>query len=292
MRLAMSRQALVHASGVLVIGLSSLLVVFHPFDSPGAYALAFNLILLAAVLWGVGLGIWTHQEPLINLSLLFFALQVMARYFDFFFSLFDRSLVFIGAGALFSSAAGSPSVRVVCSSRDAHGNGRGRCLTRLGDRSSSPPCFRSSRSLRFRVRELMIQTGREYVLDTRPVDPRDIFRGDYVALRYEISSLNYCCYQVGDTIYVTLEERDGVWHASGHEHEPPSDAQPFIRGQVGRIPAGSGRPIDVEYGIESYFVPEEPARHEARIRQANGQVRVRVHGPPSGTAVIKELVVE
>jgi uncharacterized membrane protein len=99
-RLGINRQGLVHALGVLVIGLSSLMVVFHPFDSPGAYALAFNVILLAAVLWGVGLGIWTRQEPLINLALIFFALQVMARYFDFFFSLFDRSLVFIGAGTL------------------------------------------------------------------------------------------------------------------------------------------------------------------------------------------------
>ncbi len=100
MRLGATRQTMVHGMGVVLIWLSSLLVVFHPFDSPGAYALAFNLVLLATVIWGVGLGIWMRQEPLINLSLIFFALQVMARYFDFFFALFDRSLVFIGAGVL------------------------------------------------------------------------------------------------------------------------------------------------------------------------------------------------
>jgi len=100
MRLGATRQTVVHGIGVILVWLSSLLVVFHPFDSPGAYALAFNLVLLATVIWGVGLGIWTRQEPLINLSLIFFALQVMARYFDFFFALFDRSLVFIGAGVL------------------------------------------------------------------------------------------------------------------------------------------------------------------------------------------------
>src|SRR5215203_181088 len=100
MRLGATRQTVVHGIGVILIWLSSLLVVFHPFDSPGAYALAFNLVLLATVIWGVGLGIWMRQEPLINLSLIFFALQVMARYFDFFFALFDRSLVFIGAGVL------------------------------------------------------------------------------------------------------------------------------------------------------------------------------------------------
>jgi uncharacterized membrane protein len=99
-RAASQRQAIFHGLGITLIWLSSLLVVFHPFDSPGAYALVFNLVLLAAIVWAVSLGIWTRQEPLINLALIFFALQVLARYFDFFFALFDRSLVFIGAGIL------------------------------------------------------------------------------------------------------------------------------------------------------------------------------------------------
>ena len=141
------------------------------------------------------------------------------------------------------------------------------------------------------VRELMVQTGREYVLDTRPVDPRDLFRGDYVVLRYDISSLNYCCYEVGETIYVMLEERDGVWRADGHEHQPPTEARPFIRGQVSRVSSVSGRSLDAEYGIESYFVPEGTGRDiEAKIRQGNGQVRVRIAVDPSGTAVIKDLI--
>ena len=141
------------------------------------------------------------------------------------------------------------------------------------------------------VRELMVQTGREYVLDTRPVDPRDLFRGDYVVLRYDISSLNYCCYEVGETIYVMLEERDGVWRADGHEHQPPTEARPFIRGQVSRVSSVSGRSLDVEYGIESYFVPEGTGRDiEAKIRQGNGQVRVRIAVDSFGTAVIKDLL--
>lgn len=110
------------------------------------------------------------------------------------------------------------------------------------------------------VREMMIQTGREYVLETRPVDPRDVFRGDYVTLRYEISTLSYCCYQVGDAIYVLLDERDAVWRPDGQEHDEPTDGPPFIRGEVTRVSAGSRQSIDVEYGIESYFVPEGTGR--------------------------------
>lgn len=140
------------------------------------------------------------------------------------------------------------------------------------------------------VREGMIQTGREYVLETRPVDPRDVFRGDYVILRYDISSLNYCCYQAGETIYVMLEERNGVWHADGHDRQPPTDGRPFIRGQVTRVPTENGRPIDVTYGIESYFVPEGQGRAiEEQIRQPNSQVRVRVTVNGRGEAVIRGL---
>jgi len=38
--------------------------------------------------------------------------------------------------------------------------------------------------------EANLAFGKSVVLQTAPVDPRDIFRGDYVVLRYEISTLS------------------------------------------------------------------------------------------------------
>jgi uncharacterized membrane protein len=91
---------IVRAIGLVTILMASLLVPLHPFGSADAYAIVFNLVLLGTVLWCIVLGIWSRQEGLITLSLVFFAFQILARYFDFFFSLFDRSLVFIGAGVV------------------------------------------------------------------------------------------------------------------------------------------------------------------------------------------------
>jgi uncharacterized membrane-anchored protein len=39
-------------------------------------------------------------------------------------------------------------------------------------------------------KDSLLKSGREITLPVKPVDPRDIFRGDYVTLGYDISSLN------------------------------------------------------------------------------------------------------
>ncbi|MFA6177031.1 MAG: GDYXXLXY domain-containing protein, partial [Phycisphaerae bacterium] len=38
-------------------------------------------------------------------------------------------------------------------------------------------------------RENVLRTGKTIYLRTVPIDPRDLFRGDYVRLQYEISNI-------------------------------------------------------------------------------------------------------
>lgn len=60
----------------------------------------FNLVLFAAVIGLVVLGVQRRDELMINLGLLFFVVAVVTRYFDFFFDLLDRSIFFIVGGLL------------------------------------------------------------------------------------------------------------------------------------------------------------------------------------------------
>lgn len=60
-------------------------------------------------------------------------------------------------------------------------------------------------------KEFTLRTGQEILLKTVPVDPRDLFRGDYVILRYDISTINTDSlgnkgseFRENDTIYVVL----------------------------------------------------------------------------------------
>ena len=39
------------------------------------------------------------------------------------------------------------------------------------------------------ARAAVLRDGREVVLKVEPIDPRDLLRGDYVWLRYEVSSV-------------------------------------------------------------------------------------------------------
>lgn len=95
-------------AGVIAVGLSSLLVVFHPFQYPAQYGIAFNVALVIAILWAVIVGLWSRRESFINIGELFFVLLVFGRYFDFSFRLLDDpSLVFIGAGLLLLLLLGS-----------------------------------------------------------------------------------------------------------------------------------------------------------------------------------------
>lgn len=108
-------------------------------------------------------------------------------------------------------------------------------------------------------------TGEDVLLKTRPVDPRDLFRGDYVILSYEINSLNVDTlvgdnsFNVGDTIYVDLSENGTYYDAIG-VYKTPIDSL-YIKGEVTSLRSSR---ISVVYGVESYFVPEGTGRQIER----------------------------
>jgi len=87
-------------------------------------------------------------------------------------------------------------------------------------------------------REYWIATGDKVVLKTTPVDPRDIFRGDYVNLTYEITNLLLDSqsqkpdFLPGQPIYVNFDTAaDGTSFAASVSKERQASGQ-FIQGRV------------------------------------------------------------
>lgn len=87
-------------------------------------------------------------------------------------------------------------------------------------------------------RQYWVSTGERILLRTAPVDPRDIFRGDYVQLSYEITNLDLDMFSVkegfkpNEKIYVVLEKyADGTFKASSLSKSQPSGGK-FIQGRV------------------------------------------------------------
>jgi len=87
-------------------------------------------------------------------------------------------------------------------------------------------------------RQYWVATGERVLLRTAPVDPRDIFRGDYVSLRYDISTLDLDglgakgSFKPNERVYVLLEKtQDGVFSAVSVSRGLPSGKR-FIQGRV------------------------------------------------------------
>ena len=126
--------------------------------------------------------------------------------------------------------------------------------------------------------EVALATGTEVTLRTVPVDPLDLFRGRYVTLRYEISSLEPPPgTHRGDRVYVPLRRDGEHWTGDVAVREQPDDG-PFIRGTVS--------PSGITYGIETYYADEDEAR---RLEGRAGELVVRVALDGDGRARISGI---
>lgn len=90
-----------------------------------------------------------------------------------------------------------------------------------------------------------------YLLETHPVDPRDLLRGDFVILGYDIGELpvEYDPAQFpGGQAFVTLEPVGEFWKIQNVTPTRPATDSPVLRARL--------QHRRLIYGIEKYFVPE------------------------------------
>ncbi|MEW6150931.1 MAG: GDYXXLXY domain-containing protein [Bradyrhizobium sp.] len=187
-------------------------------------------------------------------------------------------------------------------------------VTKLGQRVPKAVLFGAAVLLQCLLLVLMVadrmqilREGVEVTLQTQPVDPRDLLRGDYVVLRYDISQVPAGALKDKPAdarhpvVFVKLAPRaDGVYQAvSVHAGPVPVTApEVLIRGRVGNYggSCGSGRRtfcdnLPIKYGLESYFVPEGEG---LKLEQARNQQKLRIVAAvlPSGRAAIKRLLLD
>ncbi len=113
-------------------------------------------------------------------------------------------------------------------------------------------------------REVALRTGTPVWIRTAPIDPRDPFRGDYVSLRYTISSVPRTSCSPGVLAAIDrsgrrrMDQRVFAVLAIGAdglatlveltEVEPPGGI--YLRG---RLDGNFGDNVFVRYGLEAYF---------------------------------------
>lgn len=170
-------------------------------------------------------------------------------------------------------------------------------------------------------RVTLLRTGQEVVLDVVPVDPRSLFRGDYVILNYKVSSVEKSLasdeFKRRDRIYVTLKKNPDVevetddsteanetlgrWRPVALSAVRPASVandEVVLKAEVVRPTTirrqSNDKPIPayrLKYGVESYFV-EEGAGKVLEKQIAEKKIEVVLAVAKSGKAAVKALQVD
>ena len=163
-------------------------------------------------------------------------------------------------------------------------------------------------------KERILATGQEIILQTAPIDPRDIFRGDYVRLNYLFSqvpaqrledSILESGLRKGQKVYLSLTtDRNGITQGNHLYTAPPANGS-YLSGRVKthwpyrdyqknkrpELTRANRQPVAVKYGIEQYYVEQGKGKimEEIRGRRNGFQVPMLVHVALSkkGDAVIR-----
>ncbi len=136
-----------------------------------------------------------------------------------------------------------------------------------------------------------LMTGEEITLRTIPVDPTDLFRGDYVVLRYAAEEIPASLIsnqirkkldngQYDLKVYVSLEEQGGV-HVPTDVRLTKPDTSLFLKGTLNYIgPSWDGEVEGEEvaflsYSLDKYFV-EDNTGLDLEEASRNGDILAKV----------------
>ena len=146
------------------------------------------------------------------------------------------------------------------------------------------------------TQEHALATGKAILLETRPVDPRDLLSGDYLMLNYQISDVPTGLFSpplkknlpYGTKIFVALapgtNQFYAVTRASTNEFAPAAN-EVLLRGETANRWRDATNSVHVAYGIERYYVAEGTGN-------PHGKLTAQVVVPASGQARLQQVFLD
>ncbi|PFP31384.1 hypothetical protein COJ96_00320 [Bacillus sp. AFS073361] len=142
-------------------------------------------------------------------------------------------------------------------------------------------------------------TGEEMILQTKPLDPSDVFRGDYVTLRYEAeevpiklleqSVLTRLQDRGGEfEVYVLMKKKNGVHTPIKVTLTKPNKGE-FLNGTISYIDKDNqGQEIAIiRYGLDNYYL-EDNTGTEWEKASAKGEILANLK-VNNGYAILKDI---
>lgn len=145
--------------------------------------------------------------------------------------------------------------------------------------------------------------GEEIKIQTAPIDPTDLFRGSYVALGYEIESINlkqldetvtndFKSQNIGDykNVYVALKQDSNELYTVDYISKEKPNSNLYLKAKL-QIPydLDNASSIHIKYGLDNYYAPKDKALEletSASTKSAIAVVKVK-----NGNAVLKEIII-
>jgi uncharacterized membrane-anchored protein len=153
-------------------------------------------------------------------------------------------------------------------------------------------------------------TGAEIILRTRPVDPRDLIRGAYVQLEYEVERVHLpdlptaadpSGWRANDVLFLALrQDESGQWRPYSLTRNKPAGGLAVRASYVRRedyadvTEPGKNIPVDIliDIGADRYFSDSEGAKALEKRAREQGALDVVLSVGKDGKAVIKGLIID
>jgi uncharacterized membrane-anchored protein len=96
-------------------------------------------------------------------------------------------------------------------------------------------------------------TGKTIMLETKPIDSSNIIQNKYLRIEYNVNTIPKIPEaKIGQEVYISLEKSSkGYWEYHSASLEKPKEKEVFI---IGKIILIDGNNMNVQYGIEQYFL--------------------------------------
>lgn len=128
--------------------------------------------------------------------------------------------------------------------------------------------------------------GKEIQVVARGYDPRDIFLGNYVSLRYDFNEISENkTFKMNEKVYVVLKEHNGIYSLKNNSitNKKPKN-EVFLAGNVRNTYQNK---IHIYFGVEKYYTTKENAiKLQKELRKNKAIVTLSVL---NGIARIKNI---
>lgn len=148
-------------------------------------------------------------------------------------------------------------------------------------------------------KEIIMGDGVEYKFKMAPIDPSDPFRGKYITLSFDESSIEIedeDDWMRGEIVYASIaKDTDGFARLKSVSKTKPIDNQDFVEAKVSFVTENGSNMLTIDYPFDRYYMEESKAYNAELIYRQfqldTNQITYALVSVKGGEAVLKDVLI-